>query len=99
MLLEDAGDLTEPMFSIAAVAARAGLHQQTIRAWEREGLLVPSRTRGRTRRYSRLDLVQLAEIRRLSEDGVSIEGIRRILVLQREVALLRATLAATALSV
>jgi MerR family transcriptional regulator, heat shock protein HspR len=89
-----------PLFAITAAAELAGMHPQTLRQYDRLGLVSPTRTAGRTRRYSMKDIVQLREISRLSAEGLNLEGIRRILdlesqvdVLQRRVRDLEATLA------
>lgn len=70
---------------IISVAARmAGMHPQTLRQYDRLGLVSPGRTPGGGRRYSERDVVVLREIQRLSQDdGVSLEGIRRIIGLER----------------
>jgi MerR family transcriptional regulator/heat shock protein HspR len=70
---------------IISVAARlAGMHPQTLRQYDRLGLVSPGRTPGGGRRYSERDVVVLREIQRLSQDyGVSLEGIRRIIDLER----------------
>jgi DNA-binding transcriptional MerR regulator len=61
-----------------------GIGPQTLRLYERRGLLTPARTSGGTRRYSEDDLVRLARIAQLMEDGVNVPGIRRILALESE---------------
>jgi MerR family transcriptional regulator, heat shock protein HspR len=70
---------------IISVAARlAGMHPQTLRQYDRLGLVSPGRTPGGGRRYSERDVIVLREIQRLSQDdGVSLEGIRRIIDLER----------------
>jgi MerR family transcriptional regulator, heat shock protein HspR len=70
---------------IISVAARlAGMHPQTLRQYDRLGLVSPARTPGGGRRYSERDVVLLREIQRLSQDdGVSLEGVRRIIDLER----------------
>jgi MerR family transcriptional regulator, heat shock protein HspR len=70
---------------IISVAARmAGMHPQTLRQYDRLGLVSPGRTPGGGRRYSQRDVIVLREIQRLSQDdGVSLEGIRRIIGLER----------------
>ena len=72
---------------IISVAARlAGMHPQTLRQYDRMGLVSPGRTPGGGRRYSERDVVLLREIQRLSQDdGVSLAGIRRIIDLERHV--------------
>ncbi|AHK28471.1 Putative heat shock protein hspR [Rhodococcus opacus PD630] len=61
-----------------------GIGPQTLRLYERRGLLTPARTSGGTRRYSDDDLVRLARIAQLMEDGVNVQGIQRILALESE---------------
>ena len=78
-----------PLFAIAVAAELAGMHPQTLRQYDRLGLVSPSRTAGKSRRYSMRDVAQLREIGRLSAEGISLEGIRRILELENEVGALR----------
>jgi len=66
---------------------------QTLRIYEREGLLDPARSAGGTRRYSRRDIDRLAEICALTADGLNLAGIRRVLQLQEETSQLQAELA------
>jgi len=83
-----------PVFVISVAAQLAGMHAQTLRQYDRLGLVTPSRTRGGGRRYSARDIAQLREVQRLSqEEGVSLAGIQRILELENHVAALRARLA------
>ncbi|MFN3708297.1 heat shock protein transcriptional repressor HspR [Microcella sp.] len=77
------------MFAIAVAAELAGMHPQTLRQYDRLGLVSPTRTAGQSRRYSMRDVVQLREIARLSSEGLNLEGIRRILELENEVQHLR----------
>ncbi len=77
-------DETSPIFSIAAAAELAGLHAQTLRQYDRLGLVQPSRTAGNTRRYSMRDIGRLRQVQMLSGEGVSLEGIRRILDMSDE---------------
>ena len=79
----------EPVFPIASAAELAGMHPQTLRQYDRLGLVVPTRTAGRSRRYSLREVAQLREVQRLSGEGVSLEGIRRVLELENEVVALR----------
>jgi MerR family transcriptional regulator/heat shock protein HspR len=81
------------LFSISVAAELAGLHPQTLRIYEREGLLDPVRSAGGTRRYSRRDIDRLAEICSLTADGLNLAGIRRVLQLQEETRQLQAELA------
>ena len=80
-----------PVFVISVAAQLAGMHAQTLRQYDRLGLVSPSRTRGGGRRYSGRDVALLREVQRLSqEEGVSLAGIQRILQLEHQVAALRA---------
>jgi MerR family transcriptional regulator, heat shock protein HspR len=81
------------LFSISVAAELAGLHPQTLRIYEREGLLDPARSAGGTRRYSRSDIDRLAEICALTADGLNLAGIRRVLQMQQETRQLQAELA------
>lgn len=78
-------DRFTPVFAIAAAAELADMHPQTLRQYDRIGLVVPQRTRGNTRRYSLHDVQQLREVARLSAEGLSLEGIRRVLRLENRV--------------
>jgi len=83
--------LNQRLYPIGAAAALAGMHPQTLRQYDRLGLVRPSRTAGRGRRYSAADLETLREVQRLSADeGINLAGIRRILSLEAEVKRLRA---------
>lgn len=75
-------DQHTPVFAIAAAAELAEMHPQTLRQYDRLGLVVPQRTSGNTRRYSLNDVAKLSEIAKLSAEGLSLEGIRRVLSLQ-----------------
>ena len=79
----------DPIFPIAAAADLAGMHPQTLRQYDRLGLVVPRRTSGKSRRYSLREVAQLREVQRLSSEGVSLEGIKRVLELENEVVSLR----------
>jgi len=80
-----------PVFVISVAAQLAGMHAQTLRQYDRLGLVSPSRTRGGGRRYSARDVTRLREVQRLSqEEGVSLAGIQRILDLENQVQALRA---------
>ena len=72
------------VYIISVAAGLVGMHPQTLRVYERRGLVDPYRTPGGTRRYSQDDLNRLLLIQELSNEGVNIEGIKRILALQRE---------------
>lgn len=77
------------VYVISVAAELTGLHPQTLRTYERLGLVTPGRTGGGGRRYSTRDVEQLREIAELTSTGIGLEGVRRILELERENALLR----------
>ena len=82
-------DATLPIYVISVAAELADMHPQTLRQYDRLGLVTPSRAPGRARRYSQRDVTTLREVQRLSQEGVSLEGIRRILQLENQVAALQ----------
>lgn len=80
-----------PVFVISVAAELAGMHAQTLRSYDREGLVTPRRTRGGGRRYSQRDIELLQQVQQLSQDdGVNRAGIRRIIELEGQVDALRA---------
>ena len=82
------------VFVISVAAELAGMHPQTLRQYDRLGLVSPDRTAGRGRRYSARDIAQLREVQRLSQDeGVNLAGIKRIMELENQVDALRARVA------
>ena len=75
-----------PVFVISVAAQLAGMHAQTLRQYDRLGLVNPSRTAGGGRRYSARDVALLREVQRLSqEEGVNLAGIKRIIALEQEI--------------
>ncbi len=78
------------VFVISVAAELSGLHPQTLRTYERMGLITPGRTPGGGRRYSYRDIEHLRVIADLTGSGIGIEGVRRILELESAVAMLRA---------
>ncbi len=79
--------MTEPtraVFVISVAAELAGMHPQTLRIYERKGLIDPFRTPGGTRRYSQEDIERLQLIQEMTAEGMNLEGVRRVLVLQEE---------------
>ena len=87
-------DEDTPVFVISVAAELSGLHAQTLRGYDRMGLVSPGRTTGGGRRYSMRDIALLREVQRLSqEQGVNLAGVKRIIELEHEVADLRARLA------
>jgi len=93
--------MTDPQFAesaavfvISVAAELAGMHPQTLRQYDRLGIVSPQRTPGRGRRYSARDIAQLREVQRLSqEEGMNLAGIKRILELENQVHALRTRLA------
>ena len=75
---------TRAVFVISVAAELAGMHPQTLRIYERKGLIDPFRTPGGTRRYSREDIERLQLIQELTSQGLNLEGVRRVLALQEE---------------
>jgi len=83
-----------PVFVISVAAQLAGMHAQTLRQYDRLGLVTPGRTVGGGRRYSARDVALLREVQRLSQDeGVSLAGIKRIIELEAQVDALRSRVA------
>lgn len=87
--------MTRAVYVISVAAELAGVHPQTLRIYERKGLLDPARTGGGSRRYSEADIAQLRRIQDLTNAGVNLEGVRRVIELEAEVARLRAELEET----
>lgn len=83
---------TRAVYVISVAAELAGVHPQTLRIYERRGLLDPVRTGGGNRRYSEADIAHLRRIQELTATGVNLEGVRRILRLEAEVERLEAEL-------
>jgi MerR family transcriptional regulator/heat shock protein HspR len=75
---------TRALYIISVAAELAGVHPQTLRIYERKGLLEPARTSGRSRRYSDEDIELLRRIQELTNEGVSLVGVQRILALETE---------------
>lgn len=87
-------DEDTPFFVISVAAQLSGLHAQTLRSYDRMGLVSPGRTSGGGRRYSMRDIVLLREVQRLSQDeGVNLAGIKRIIDLENQVDALRSRVA------
>jgi MerR family transcriptional regulator/heat shock protein HspR len=78
------------IYVISVAAELAGVHPQTLRIYERKGLLRPQRTAGNTRRYSERDIALLQRIQELTNEGVNLAGVMRILELEQELDVLRA---------
>lgn len=74
---------TRPVYMIGIAAELAGMHPQTLRMYERRGLVSPSRSRGGTRVYSQADVARLRRVQQMSETGLNLTGIERVLDLER----------------
>ena len=77
------------VYVISVAAELAGMHPQTLRIYERRGLVQPQRTQGGNRRYSESDIARLQRISELAAEGMNLEGIRRVMALEAENAHLR----------
>jgi len=84
----------QAVYVISVAAELTGMHPQTLRIYERKGLLDPSRTSGGSRRFSESDLARLRHIQELTATGLNLEGVRRVLQLEAEVTTLRDELVA-----
>ena len=83
----------QAVYVISVAAELAGMHPQTLRIYERRGLLDPARTTGGNRRYSEADVDLLLRIAQLTTDGLNLAGVKRVLALEAEVSRLEAELA------
>lgn len=83
-------DPNRAVYVISVAAELAGVHPQTLRIYERKGLVSPARTGGGSRRYSDADISLLAKIQQLTEQGYNLVGVQRVMELEAEVAMLRA---------
>ena len=81
------------VFVISVAAELAGVHPQTLRIYERKGLVHPKRTSSNSRRYSERDIERLREIQELTRKGVNLAGVRRVIELRQEIDLLAARVA------
>ncbi len=82
-------DFGRAVYVISVAAELAGCHPQTLRIYERKGLVMPARTDGGSRRYSDEDIAHLQRIQALTEDGLNLAGVKRVLQLEAEVAQLK----------
>jgi len=83
-------DSSQAIYIISVAAELAGVHPQTLRVYERKGLVTPQRTQGNTRRYSPRDIQLLRRIQELTAEGINLAGVVRILELESEIARLHA---------
>ncbi len=82
--MADRGDRTRAVYVISVAADLAGLHPQTLRIYERKGLVEPARTGGGSRRYSDDDIAQLRRIQELTSEGLNLAGVQKVLQLEAE---------------
>ena len=88
MAEQERGNDDRAVFIISVAAELAGVHPQTLRIYERKGLVRPKRTSGNTRRYSQADIDRLLAIQELTDAGVNLAGVKRIIDLRAEVEML-----------
>jgi len=84
-----ADDWTRAVYIISVAAELTGVHPQTLRVYERKGLLSPARTGGMSRRYSESDLEQIRRVQQLTNEGLNLAGVARVIELEEQVANLR----------
>lgn len=89
-------DRSRALYVISVAAELAGVHPQTLRIYERKGLVSPARTGGGSRRYSEADIDRLRRILELTEEGLNLAGVKRVMQLERELAQARQQLDALA---
>lgn len=89
MAEREARDMGKAIYIISVAAEMAGVHPQTLRVYERKGLLTPKRTAGNTRRYSERDVLLLHRIQELTGEGINLAGVMRILELEQDIERLR----------
>jgi MerR family transcriptional regulator/heat shock protein HspR len=88
-------DRQQAVFVISVAAELAGVHPQTLRIYERKGLVDPARTGGGSRRYSEADIDRLRRIQDLTNEGLNLAGVRRVIELEDELVALQARLVET----
>lgn len=79
-------DHNRAVYVISVAAELAGVHPQTLRIYERKGLVAPARTGGGSRRYSDADIALLRRVQELTEEGLNLAGVKRVMTLERELA-------------
>jgi MerR family transcriptional regulator, heat shock protein HspR len=85
----NAREVKRAVYVISVAAELAGVHPQTLRIYERKGLVDPARTSGGSRRYSEADIEQLRRIQELTNEGLNLAGVQRVLELEADVARLQ----------
>ena len=93
MNLNDEQHDRRAVYVISVAAELAGVHPQTLRIYERKGLVLPARTGGGSRRYSAADIAALQRIQELTDDGLNLAGVKKVIELEAELARLRQELA------
>jgi MerR family transcriptional regulator/heat shock protein HspR len=88
----EAQSQSRAVYVISVAAELAGLHPQTLRIYERRGLLEPQRTQGGNRRYSEKDITTMRRIQELMNEGLNIEGVRKVMELESEIERLKSEL-------
>ena len=88
--MRQAHDSDRPLFMISVAAELAGMHPQTLRLYERRGLVRPQRTAKNTRRYSERDVERLQRIQELTELGLNLAGVERVLAMEEQLNAMRA---------
>ena len=88
-------DPDQPIYVISIAAELAGVHPQTLRAYETKGLVTPKRTQGNSRRYSEHDIDLLRRIQDLTNEGINLAGVMRVLQLEKELQRMEARLRKT----
>jgi MerR family transcriptional regulator/heat shock protein HspR len=83
-------EYTQAVYVISVAAELAGVHPQTLRIYERKGLVAPARTGGGSRRYSDQDIDLLRRIQQLTNEGLNLAGVQKVIELEREISRLRA---------
>jgi MerR family transcriptional regulator, heat shock protein HspR len=94
-MVRRSNDPDQPIYVISIAAELAGVHPQTLRAYESKGLVTPKRTQGNSRRYSQQDIDLLRRIQDLTNEGLNLAGVMRVLELERDLARMRAKLQKT----
>ncbi len=85
-------DINRAVYVISVAAELAGVHPQTLRIYERKGLVAPARTGGGSRRYSDADIARLLRVQELTDEGLNLAGVKKVLALERELAKTRNTI-------
>ena len=90
--MSDSNAQLRAVYIISVAAELAGVHPQTLRIYERKGLLEPARTTGGSRRYSQADIDHLRRIQELTDEGLNLAGVKKVLALEAHIAALESAL-------